>query len=371
MFWTGEELGELQASALVPKVGKEEADEMIRTKIVKVVKENEAAFYPADSPAAEKKKLSEEELLALGHRMGSAIMAYAFDLAKEDDEDEEEEDGWVEDKVAAQNDTMGMVPMADMLNADAVFNAHINHGEACLTATSLREIKEGEEILNYYGPLSSAELLRRYGYVTKNHARYDVVELGWELVEGGLKEMVEGVKGRKKEVDWSKVDELLEEEKEEGEWEDSFVLERQSEDPDSEGQVHGEAEFLGLPEELEEQVKVYLKVVKKVVGTGDRAVAEALGNKVVKKEILLGGVRKALEEREGQYATSLEEDEKVLQGIEGGRPTTRKEMAVWVRAGEKRIIREAVAWVQREEEELKQAKGGEEKDEPAAKKRKA
>ncbi|EGO61580.1 hypothetical protein NEUTE1DRAFT_58975 [Neurospora tetrasperma FGSC 2508] len=372
MFWTEAELAELQASALVAKVGKDEADKMIRTKIVKVVQENEDVFYPAGTPKTQ--RLDEGELLKLGHRMGSAIMAYAFDLAKEEDDDEdeeEEEDGWVEDKIGGMNDTMGMVPMADMLNADAVFNAHINHGEACLTATSLREIKEGEEILNYYGPLSSAELLRRYGYVTPNHARYDVVEVGWGLVEGGLKKMVEGIKGRKKEVDWAKVEELVEEQKEEeGEWEDSFVLERQSEDPDSEGQVHGEAEFMGLPEELEEQVKTYLKAVKKVVGTGDRAVAEALGNKTVRKEILLGGVRKALEEREGQYATSLEEDEKVLAGIEGGRPTTRKEMAVWVRAGEKRIIREAVAWVKKQEKELIKEKG-QEKDEPSAKRRKA
>ncbi|KAK3402645.1 hypothetical protein B0T20DRAFT_4499 [Sordaria brevicollis] len=370
MFWTSQELGELQASALVPKVGKEEADDMIRSKIVRVVRENEAAFYP---PSYEGEKLSEEELLALGHRMGSAIMAYAFDLAKEDDdsdEEEEEGDGWVEDRLAEKNDTMGMVPMADMLNADAVFNAHINHGEGALTATSLREIKEGEEILNYYGPLSSAELLRRYGYVTKEHARYDVVELGWDLVEQGLKSVVEGLKGKKKEVNWEGVDEILEDEKEEGEWEDSFVLERQSEDPDSEGKVHGEAEFVGLPEELEEQVKTYLKAVKKVVGSGDRAVAEALGDKKARKEILMAGVRKALDERERQYTTSLEEDEKVLKAIEGGRPTTRQQMAVWVRAGEQRIIREAREWVKKQEEELSKEKG-QEKDEPSAKRRKA
>ncbi|KAK3954787.1 hypothetical protein QBC32DRAFT_74759 [Pseudoneurospora amorphoporcata] len=377
MFWTGQELGELQASALVAKVGKEEADEMIRSKIVRVVKDHEEAFYPSSAyPAEKRKKLSEEELLALGHRMGSAIMAYAFDLAKEDDDDEDEDqegDGWVEDQLAGQNDTMGMVPMADMLNADAIFNAHINHGEGSLTATSLREIKAGEEILNYYGPLSSAELLRRYGYVTANHARYDVVELGWELIEKGLKKMVDGLQGKKKkkEVQWEKVDDLLEDEKEEGEWEDSFVLERQSEDPDSEGQVHGEAEFVGWPEELEEQVKTYLKAVKKVVGSGDRAVAEALGDKTKKKEILLGAMRSALEEREGQYATSLEEDEKVLVGIEGGRPTTRREMAVWVRAGEKRIIREAREWVKKQEEEVSKESKGQEKEGREAKRRKA
>ena len=44
-------------------------------------------------------------------------MAYAFDIEAEDES--EEEDGWVEDK---ESRTLGMVPMADILNADAEFN---------------------------------------------------------------------------------------------------------------------------------------------------------------------------------------------------------------------------------------------------------
>jgi hypothetical protein len=44
-------------------------------------------------------------------------MAYAFDLEAEDED--EGEDGWVEVK---ESKTLGMVPMADMLNADAEFN---------------------------------------------------------------------------------------------------------------------------------------------------------------------------------------------------------------------------------------------------------
>lgn len=36
--------------------------------------------------------------------------------------------------------------------------------------------------MNYYGPHSNGELLRRYGYVTPKHSRYDVVELPWDLV---------------------------------------------------------------------------------------------------------------------------------------------------------------------------------------------
>lgn len=52
--------------------------------------------------------------------------------------------------------------------------------------TSLRPIKAGEEILNYYGPHPNSELLRRYGYVTEKHSRYDVVEIPWDIVESAL-----------------------------------------------------------------------------------------------------------------------------------------------------------------------------------------
>lgn len=58
----------------------------------------------------------------------------------------------------------------------------MNHGEN-LEVNSLRtSLPAGTEILNYYGPLPSSELLRRYGYVTPEHQRYDVVELPWTLI---------------------------------------------------------------------------------------------------------------------------------------------------------------------------------------------
>lgn len=66
--------------------------------------------------------------------------------------------------------------------------AHVSHEDNSLTVTSLKPIPAGQEILNYYGPLCNGELLRRYGYVTPVHARYDVVELPWNLVLSVLKE---------------------------------------------------------------------------------------------------------------------------------------------------------------------------------------
>jgi SET domain-containing protein 6 len=193
MFWTPEELGQLQASAVVGRVGRAEADEMILGRIVPVVRAHGDVFLAQGSG----KSVSDEEIVSLAHRLGSAIMAYAFDLERDDDDDDDDEedaeDGWVEDRAAARAGSaavLGMVPMADILNADAQFNAHISHETDALVATSLRDISAGEEVLNYYGPLSNGELLRRYGYVTEAHQRWDVVELPWSLVEARLKEEI-------------------------------------------------------------------------------------------------------------------------------------------------------------------------------------
>lgn len=47
---------------------------------------------------------------------------------------------------------------------------------------ALRPIKAGEEVLNYYGPLPSSDLLRRYGYFSEKHTVHDVAEVEWALV---------------------------------------------------------------------------------------------------------------------------------------------------------------------------------------------
>lgn len=47
---------------------------------------------------------------------------------------------------------------------------------------TVRPVKSGEELLNDYGPLPRAELLRRYGYVCPQNAKYDVAELPRELL---------------------------------------------------------------------------------------------------------------------------------------------------------------------------------------------
>ena len=72
--------------------------------------------HPALFPVAEDS--ADSTFVQLAHMAGSLIMAYAFDLGKSDDTDEEaDEDGFVEDD--EEDPEKGMVPLADMLNADA------------------------------------------------------------------------------------------------------------------------------------------------------------------------------------------------------------------------------------------------------------
>ncbi|AEO62188.1 uncharacterized protein THITE_2106073 [Thermothielavioides terrestris NRRL 8126] len=355
MFWSPTELSELQASALVAKVGRAEADRMIEAKVLPVIRAHEEVFFPPG-----RAKLDDAQLFELAHRMGSTIMAYAFDLENDDSDNDEadEDDEWVEDREGRT--MLGMVPMADMLNADAEFNAHINHGDDALTATALRPIRAGDEILNYYGPLPNGELLRRYGYVTPKHSRYDVVELPWELVEAELKGRV-GTHWTASE--WDKVRELV---RADDDFEGSFVLERSSADPDSTGQLSGDAVFAGLPDELGEQFKAFLKAAKKVANS--EIAARAASDKEMRKELYLQAVLAALQARERQYATSLEDDRQLM---DAGNLTGRQEMAVCVRIGEKVLLREAQSWVRRELDELQSqaSRTTREDDAPAVKRR--
>lgn len=183
MFWAETEIEQLQASALRNKIGRASAETMFRQKVLPHIRRNPQVFQSSEN-------MSDEDLIRVCHRMGSAIMAYAFDLEDNDDEDEEaeNEDGWMEDRES--EGLMGMVPMADMMNADAEFNAHVNHEENALVVTALRPIKKGEEVLNYYGPHPNSELLRRYGYVSQKHSRYDVVEIPWQLVQNVLQQQL-------------------------------------------------------------------------------------------------------------------------------------------------------------------------------------
>lgn len=117
MFWSDDELQELQASPLRSRIGKADAEDVFRSKLLPVIRSRPDVFLCGGD-------CSDEFLMQLAHRMGSTIMAYAFDLESEDAEADDNDDGWAEDRDGRS--IMGMVPMADMLNADAEFNVSLS-----------------------------------------------------------------------------------------------------------------------------------------------------------------------------------------------------------------------------------------------------
>ena len=124
MFWSPSELQELQGSAVVDKIGKEEADQAILETIAPIVRKNPSLFPPPDGITSYDVDAGAQALLHLGHVMGSLILAFAFDLEKADDNDDEAgegEDGYMTDEDDAQA-AKGMVPLADLLKAST--NGH-------------------------------------------------------------------------------------------------------------------------------------------------------------------------------------------------------------------------------------------------------
>jgi SET domain-containing protein 6 len=183
MFWSDDELAELQGSAVLHKIGKEGANEAFMEHLLPVTKEFADIFFAGDERAKQRaEEMRDERNLTLMHKMGSLIMAYAFDVEPATPRKDVDEDGFAEEE---EDEALpkGMIPLADMLNADADRNnARLFYENKHLDMKALKPIRAGEEIFNDYGPLPRSDLLRRYGYVTDNYAQYDVVEIPMELV---------------------------------------------------------------------------------------------------------------------------------------------------------------------------------------------
>jgi N-lysine methyltransferase SETD6 len=115
MFWSKSELSELQASAIVNRIGKQDAEDSVLELVAPIVRSNPTLFPPLEGLSSYEGTDGNNALLDLAHRMGSLIMAYAFDI-EDDTHDGGDEDGYVTDDEQLPK---GMVPLADLLNADA------------------------------------------------------------------------------------------------------------------------------------------------------------------------------------------------------------------------------------------------------------
>ena len=110
IHWSADELKELQGSAVLSKIGKEDADKTFKEVLMPLAKK-------CDGNIAEG---SDEWFMFSAHRMATLIMAYGFDLERDRNSQDADEEGFVSDDEGEQ--PKGMVPLADMLNADGEKN---------------------------------------------------------------------------------------------------------------------------------------------------------------------------------------------------------------------------------------------------------
>ncbi|RMZ82572.1 hypothetical protein DV738_g1534, partial [Chaetothyriales sp. CBS 135597] len=168
MFWSDEELAELQASAVRHRIGRESADADLKENVWPVIKADSRSFDLHGSNDQE----CADQAIRLGHYAGSLIMAYAFDVDRDDDSNLEEE--------GKQSSHLNK---ADNGNANRNNARLFQEEDGYLVMKAIKPIRAGEECLNDYGSLPRSELLRMYGYVTDNYKQYDVVEFGLDLIE--------------------------------------------------------------------------------------------------------------------------------------------------------------------------------------------
>lgn len=218
MYWTPSELETLTGSAILEKIGKDEAEEKFKSILGPIINTHKDLFQPTELQFNDSTgEVDESSLLSCAHRMASCIMSYSFDIKKTvshsnttDDSDsgeEGEEDGEAQHYKA-------MVPLADLLNADAdKNNARLFQQPSSLTMSPLHDLPMQTPLYNDYGPLPRSDLLRRYGYITQNYAQFDIVELKGDLLTEtiiGMKNPTLSPEEKLKRIDFLIDEELLE-----------------------------------------------------------------------------------------------------------------------------------------------------------------
>jgi SET domain-containing protein 6 len=371
MYWTPAELGQLQASAVVKKIGKESADALFKEKIIPLVVKEPGVFGFTS-------EVGEQEVLERAHRMASTIMAYAFDI--EQQERDVDEEGYATEEEDADLEK-GMVPLSDMLNADADRNnvssisiptlqwcffysgnyrtstsdiqqARLFYEPASLVMKSVKPIQKGDEVFNDYGPLPRSDLLRRYGYVTENYAQYDVIEISIGLItEVATKEC-----GGLSEVDVTKRVGYLEEI---GALDDdTFDISSrggavdQEESDEERNNASAEDEHDVFPEALKLLILLLVLPQSEVSSLQPSSKGpKILLKRVERNELPADWFRLltlVLTKRQREYETTISDDQKILRDLLAGVDKTsmaarRKLAALQVRLGEKEVLTGALS----------------------------
>ncbi|KAI9746531.1 MAG: hypothetical protein M1818_000244 [Claussenomyces sp. TS43310] len=308
VFWSPRELEDLQASAVIDKIGRADAEEQFRSRVL-----------PLNIPGVS---------LDLFHKMASIIMAYAFDIPEDDPEEIEDNDEELIPDDDEEQTVLTMIPMADMLNADADRNnARLLCDHEDLEMRAIKHIKMGEEIFNDYGQLPSSDLLRRYGYITEKYAPYDVVEMSTISMVSALNNglILDQHSKPFSQLRSQELTERLDLAKREDRYEDSYDI------------AHADSDQPSIPDELVALMYLLLVDEESISSLQRSETSLPSRSKLATAEVgnILGQL---LKRREKEYSTSLEEDDDILRA---GDSSHRKIMAVKVRRGEKQLLRAA------------------------------
>ncbi|KZT71724.1 SET domain-containing protein [Daedalea quercina L-15889] len=359
MFWPDKDLKELSGTAVVDKIGKEEAERDFKEKVVPAM-QSRADLFPEAA--------HHHYLLERYHIMGSRILSRSFDVepwsgdeehidAAEDNDAEAMDvdgqsldtrgEGTVDDADEQADDTLevgsvdlddedtensanvAMVPIADMLNARyGSENAKLFYEARNLRMVTTKPIKTGEQIWNTYGDPPNSDLLRRYGHVDLVPVPQSLGGIGnpADIVEirGDLAVAVTAVDpvSLGERVDW---------------WlenadDDTFVIGTDCE----------------LPEEL-------VSFVRLLMMPSDEWEKTSKKGKLPKSKVdvnVLDVIEKTLKRRMQDYPDTLEEDEKLLEPENADSLSINKKYAIIVRLGEKRILRGVLKRVRAAKEKL-------------------
>jgi SET domain-containing protein 6 len=311
VFWSDVELQKLQASTVVRKLGKTAAEELFSSHLTPL-------GFNVD----------------ICHRVASTIMAYAFDIpedsgAKDSHDDKDDGDELQSDDEEDEKTILSMVPMADMLNADADRNnARLFYDNEDLEMRAIKPISKGEEIFNDYGQLPRADLLRRYGYVTDNYAQYDVAELSTQaIIEAFTGDALKTLDPSLEPLNEEQVKQRTEIAEREGIYEDSYDVYHASDDQPC------------ISDELLAFIFILL-ADKETLGSILSSESSIPSRSKLASELVGKVIALLLHSRAAEYETSIEEDEVLLQNSQ---VPHREHLAVQVRLGEKKVLQGAIA----------------------------
>ena len=330
MFWSDEELAQLRGSAVVNKIGKAGAEDAWRQTIIPFMLDH-ADLFPTSAHSREEKMT---ELVYLCHRAGSLIMAYAFDIDKEDTDEVADGNSDAESSLVSddeEEDTFkGMVPFADLLNADADRNnARLFQEDGYLIMKATAHINAGDEIFNDYGSLPRSDLLRMYGYITPNYAQYDVVELAQQDIVATARNITKDI-SKTQNDGLNALDEI-------GLLEDGYTIQCL---PRGIGKMVDV-----IPAELHMLVRALTCDLGNEASSHERKLCNGIKDDVsIEEASLLGAV---CTKRLIDYFTSVEQDDELLRKLDASTSpesatanvsSHRMKMAVHVRKGEKEIL---------------------------------